>query len=109
MTDKIRYYDNTVFEINPLNIGHDPRTTLMIKNIPNKYTIQDLSNEIDQLFENSYDFLYLPCDIKVTFLLKIRITVMLVTALSTLSILKSSLNFIGSSTTKNGLNSEVTK
>lgn len=44
MTDKIRYYDNTVFDINPMNIGHDPRTTLMIKNIPNKYTIEDLSN-----------------------------------------------------------------
>ena len=44
MSEKIRYYDNTVFTINPLSIGHDPRTTLMIKNIPNKYTIQDLSN-----------------------------------------------------------------
>lgn len=40
----------------------------MIKNIPNKYTIQDLSNEINQSFSNSYDFLYLPCDIKVTIL-----------------------------------------
>lgn len=44
MTDKIRYYDSNVFEINPNIIGHDPRTTLMIKNIPNKYTIEDLSN-----------------------------------------------------------------
>ncbi len=42
--EKMRYYDNTVFQINPMNIGQDPRTTLMIKNIPNKYTIQDLSN-----------------------------------------------------------------
>lgn len=40
----MKYYDNTVFDIDPLNIGNDPRTTLMIKNIPNKYTIQDLSN-----------------------------------------------------------------
>ena len=62
---KIRYYDPNVFDIDPFNIGNDPRTTLMIKNIPNKYTIQDLSNEIDQNFSNSYDFLYLPCDIKV--------------------------------------------
>lgn len=44
LCEKLRYFDNTVFEINPHNIGHDPRTTLMIKNIPNKYTIQDLSN-----------------------------------------------------------------
>lgn len=50
MTDKIKYYDNTVFEISPINIGNDPRTTLMIKNIPNKYTIQDLSYEIDHCF-----------------------------------------------------------
>lgn len=69
LANKARYYDCLVFDINPVNIGHDPRTTLMIKNIPNKYTIQDLSNEIDQNFENSYDFLYLPCDIKVIFFL----------------------------------------
>lgn len=61
----MKYYDMNVFDIDPLNIGNDPRTTLMIKNIPNKYTIQDLSNEIDHNFQTSYDFLYLPCDIKV--------------------------------------------
>lgn len=70
-SEKVRYYDCLTFDINPLNIGNDPRTTLMIKNIPNKYTIQDLSNEIDQNFENSYDFLYLPCDIKVIFLFNV--------------------------------------
>ena len=67
--NKARYYDCNNFDISPLNIGNDPRTTLMIRNIPNKYTIQDLSNEIDQNFENSYDFLYLPCDIKVLYFL----------------------------------------
>jgi len=36
----------------------------MIRNIPNKYTVQDLSDEIDDLLKNSYDFLYLPCDLK---------------------------------------------
>lgn len=36
----------------------------MIKNIPNKYTIQLLAEEIDKDHANSYDFLYLPCDIK---------------------------------------------
>lgn len=39
----------------------------MIKNIPNKYTIQFLSDEIDRDHANTYDFLYLPCDIKVYF------------------------------------------
>ena len=42
----------------------DPRTTVMIRNIPNKYTIKELSEEIDYNFGNTYDFLYLPCDIK---------------------------------------------
>lgn len=50
MVDKLKYYDNNSFEITPMNIGNDPRTTLMIKNIPNKYTIQDLSHEIDHCF-----------------------------------------------------------
>ena len=36
----------------------------MIRNIPNKYTIKELSEEIDRCFANTYDFLYLPCDIK---------------------------------------------
>ena len=49
-------------------ICHDPRTTLMVRNIPNKYTIQDLSYEIDLNFANTYDFLYLPCDIKVIYI-----------------------------------------
>ena len=37
----------------------------MIKNIPNKYAVHDLSSEIDQNLANTYDFLYLPCDLKV--------------------------------------------
>ena len=39
----------------------------MIKNIPNKYTINSLAEEIDRYHSNCYDFLYLPCDIKVSF------------------------------------------
>lgn len=63
--EKQKYYDPSIFIIQIENIGRDPRTTLMIKNIPNKYTIQHLADEIDEYHENSYDFLYLPCDIKV--------------------------------------------
>jgi hypothetical protein len=37
---------------------------VMIRNIPNKYTIKELSEEIDYHLANTYDFLYLPCDIK---------------------------------------------
>ncbi len=39
----------------------------MIRNIPNKYTINDLSEEIDRYFKTAYDFLYLPCDLNVSF------------------------------------------
>ena len=34
-------YDS--FEVRVDVIGYDPRTTIMIRNIPNKYTIKDLS------------------------------------------------------------------
>ena len=43
LVDKTKYYDPSIFLIELNNIGRDPRTTLMIKNIPNKYSIQDLS------------------------------------------------------------------
>ena len=42
----------------------DSRTTIMIKNIPNKYTQKMLLEKIDQLHSNRYDFFYLPIDLK---------------------------------------------
>jgi hypothetical protein len=45
--------------------GKDSRTTIMIKNIPNKYTQKMLLGTIDRKFEKNYDFLYLPIDFKV--------------------------------------------
>eukprot|EP00898_Chlorokybus_atmophyticus_P004766 jgi/Chlat1/5290/Chrsp35S05248 len=44
--------------------GHDMRTTLMIKNIPNKYTQKMLLAAIDELHRGTYDFFYLPIDFK---------------------------------------------
>ncbi|CAN1123116.1 Protein MEI2-like 2 [Linum perenne] len=44
--------------------GEDTRTTLMIKNIPNKYTSKMLLTVIDENHRGSYDFLYLPIDFK---------------------------------------------
>ena len=42
--------------------GEDKRTTLMIKNIPNKYNISVLKEELNVHYDGKYDFLYLPLD-----------------------------------------------
>ncbi|KAK6924601.1 Mei2-like, C-terminal RNA recognition motif [Dillenia turbinata] len=44
--------------------GEDTRTTLMIKNIPNKYTSKMLLAAIDERHRGTYDFIYLPIDFK---------------------------------------------
>ena len=44
--------------------GEDNRTTIMIKNIPNKYTQKMLLEKIDKLHARRYDFFYLPIDLK---------------------------------------------
>ncbi|XP_020574457.1 protein MEI2-like 4 [Phalaenopsis equestris] len=44
--------------------GEDTRTTLMIKNIPNKYTSKMLLATIDEHHKGTYDFIYLPIDFK---------------------------------------------
>ncbi|KAF5481451.1 hypothetical protein F2P56_002099 [Juglans regia] len=44
--------------------GEDFRTTLMIKNIPNKYTSKMLLAAIDENHQGTYDFIYLPIDFK---------------------------------------------
>ncbi len=44
--------------------GDDKRTTLMIKNIPNKYTQKMLLSTVDEHFRGTYDFFYLPIDFK---------------------------------------------
>ncbi len=52
------------FKINLENIiiGKDRRTTLMLRNIPNKYTLQNLVDEINPLFLGKYDYINLPID-----------------------------------------------
>jgi hypothetical protein len=44
--------------------GSENRTTLMIRNIPNKYSQSMLLEEINQNYEGQYDFFYLPIDFK---------------------------------------------
>jgi hypothetical protein len=50
--------------IERVTAGEDKRTTLMIRNIPNKYTQQMLLAEINQNHHGHYDFFYLPIDFK---------------------------------------------
>jgi hypothetical protein len=57
--DQYSVHANRVFD--------DRRLTLMIRNIPNKYDLELLRQELNQSFQNKYDFLNLPVDIKVMF------------------------------------------
>ena len=52
------------FVINLDNIlkGIDKRTTIMIRHIPNRYSYQNLLEEINMTCKDKYDFLYLPLD-----------------------------------------------
>ncbi|KAJ6748315.1 RNA RECOGNITION MOTIF-CONTAINING [Salix purpurea] len=58
--------DKKLFEldIDCILRGEDNRTTLMIKNIPNKYTSKMLLAAIDDHCRGTYDFIYLPIDFK---------------------------------------------
>jgi len=52
------------FEVLPELILNDQRTTLMIKNIPNKYSQVTLVETVNQSHKGRYDFLYLPIDFR---------------------------------------------
>eukprot|EP00252_Welwitschia_mirabilis_P018857 TRINITY_DN4227_c1_g2_i2.p1 TRINITY_DN4227_c1_g2~~TRINITY_DN4227_c1_g2_i2.p1 ORF type:complete len:501 (+),score=69.86 TRINITY_DN4227_c1_g2_i2:160-1662(+) len=51
-------------DVDKILSGEDTRTTLMIKNIPNKYTSKLLLATIDEHYRGTYDFIYLPIDFK---------------------------------------------
>jgi hypothetical protein len=59
-SEKERY----VVCIDSIKAGSDARTTVMIKNIPNKYTQKMLLNAINRNHRGSFDFFYLPIDFK---------------------------------------------
>lgn len=52
------------YKINLENIiiAKDKRTTIMIRNIPNKYTLANLVDEINATFLGKYDYINLPVD-----------------------------------------------
>ena len=53
---------NTAINLENIILGIDKRTTVMIKNIPNKYTQKAFTDEINIRFANTYDVFYLPID-----------------------------------------------
>lgn len=57
-----------IIRLDCIKNSEDTRTTIMIKNIPNKYTQKMLIQTIDRKFSGTYDFLYLPIDFKVFFI-----------------------------------------
>ena len=59
--EDVSYY---VINLEAVGLGTDSRTTVMIKNIPNKYTQKMLLQTLDRKFSNTYDFFYLPIDFK---------------------------------------------
>ncbi|CAD8120387.1 unnamed protein product [Paramecium sonneborni] len=56
------YSQITQFQIDIDKICDDDRTTLMIRNIPNKYSQSMLLENIDINNKDTYDFFYLPID-----------------------------------------------
>jgi len=54
--------DRSEFDILLENIYNENKTTLMIRNIPNKYTKELMLETIDEEFKDTYDFFYLPID-----------------------------------------------
>ena len=61
MKENLDLPKNTIHLDNVLKLK-DKRTTIMIRHIPNKYTIDILMEEININFKGKYDVLYLPID-----------------------------------------------
>ncbi|KAI8892577.1 RNA recognition motif 2-domain-containing protein [Globomyces pollinis-pini] len=56
--------DSTELNLEQIESLRSKRTTIMIRNIPNKYTPQMLSEFINETHQGTYDFLYLRMDFK---------------------------------------------
>lgn len=56
---------NFQIELDTIKNGLEKRTTIMIRNIPNRYNQEALLKVIDVKFKGMYDFVYLPMDFRV--------------------------------------------
>ena len=100
--------ESKAFLVDISKIESDGRTTIMVRNIPNKYTQDMLLDLFEKKHKKKFDFFYLPVDYNVLLIL-FRIVVMLVMLSSTLSTSNSSLISIKTFTCENGKNSTLTK
>ncbi len=48
--------------------GKDKRTTIMLRNIPLKYNINNLSEELNQAFAGKFDFINMPLNLDVSYI-----------------------------------------
>jgi RNA recognition motif 2 len=58
--------DSTLFDVDVDRIKECGKTTLMVRNIPNKYTQDMMIQMINERFRGTYDFFYLPIDFTVS-------------------------------------------
>lgn len=63
---------NFTIDLDYIRQGMENRTTIMIRNIPNRYSQESLLRVIDVKFKGMYDFIYLPMDFKVLLFLFIQ-------------------------------------
>lgn len=65
--DEYGQHHQNDYRINLENIisGKDKRTTIMLRNIPNKYTLNNLVEEINQVYLGKIDYINLPIDYEV--------------------------------------------
>jgi len=54
--------DESTFIVDLNNLDRNPKTTLMVRNIPNKYDLPMLLEAIEKHHKGKFDFLYLPID-----------------------------------------------
>lgn len=59
---KLSEKDKQRIIIENIIIGQEKRTTLMLRNIPNKYTLMNVVDEINNSFWGKYDYINLPID-----------------------------------------------
>jgi len=54
--------NDTQINLDRIANNKDQRTTLMIRNIPNRYTQANMINFVNINFKGLYDFIYMPTD-----------------------------------------------